>query len=1074
MQLQIKNFKGRCDQMQNWLLYLQTLYEDKYGKAEPITYSINDAAVQNAFSFYDSETRHPFVLADSGGFFSKKPKKKDYENGVHSVQILAYYFQNTVSSLEKIYDMNFGETYRGLGRFFETEKNIRRNVLNEDALFGEYRLSAGKDTYIYLGDMYEPVDIEGNSAAIPDCNFTKEFVEGGIVDGNWLKFPFAYACFEPFCLFIDYKQCKFAEEDSRKFRLKELLHSILYQIIQGMPAYSYAVTYLDPLNGGASLEEMQKLSGVVNGNAYWMQEKVFASTFKLMEKGTDEAGTKTILNDLCIYIDAINEIRAGSVRMGEYITSQFADDGNLKEDSKVVPHKFLIFENVNGILSQEIFQKLKLIISNARDCGISILIADAHLENVPLSDLEKELKENTQLDVLDWDSKGCSVRFYGRSEKQPVGKSYIFNFRPSGLQNAHGEYIRQLTDYFTPSFNVETRYEELFDIDGGWSQDDCDNEINFPIGVNERGKVMMTSVGGSDGAHALLAGTTGCGKSSFIQTIITYIVMHYSPKEVQIWLSDYKSNEFQKYMVNTPPHISYIATAHAKEYSFAFLDRIYDEYQRRQSLFGEITSLAQYRQKNGKESLPRIIIIIDEFHVLSNHVQDEPNYKQKLTNILREVRSYGMSLFLSDQTCGVGLRGLSDSAKLNITRRMAMLTTTEEYGSVFDIPNVRQEIPEIAVHEILIKRSRLQTDENGRRNLVSYYEHDKTIYSEPEFIAEVMKKAIARYGTAGNTDFIKGDLKQKADWAYLLEENNKRPLRNGFPLFLGMPLDYKSFFRIHIQDRYSGNICCVGGDSDSVQADIVAGIIESFRHDGFHYRIIVFAEETDSVFENCEAWLEKTASEDKQVRVITREEEICSEIMKLSSECEQRLKEREHAASVLVLWLGLYDLYRDFERLPARPADAGKRIERKTSQSELEKEFISLFGGNPVIEESENETVQPDTDNDSLLYNASEDVRHLMEDGPRAAVHQAVFYSNVSMALKTKCAPLNGTNAVFSYRIAMRMSKEEALDYLGQSRLILTADGNIIDSETAVYTNGKDVMQFVPFESDMESTDSDY
>ena len=47
------------------------------------------------------------------------------------------------------------------------------------------------------------------------------------------------------------------------------------------------------------------------------------------------------------------------------------------------------------------------------------------------------------------------------------------------------------------------------------------------------------------------------------------------------------------------------------------------------------------------------------------------------------------------------------------------------------------------------------------------------------------------------------------------------------------------------------------------------------------------------------------------------------------------------------------------------------------------------------------------------------------------------------------------------------MSRDEAMDFLGNSRAIMTPENEIIDEETGVYYDGKSAVRFVPFINDM-------
>ena len=78
--------------------------------------------------------------------------------------------------------------------------------------------------------------------------------------------------------------------------------------------------------------------------------------------------------------------------------------------------------------------------------------------------------------------------------------------------------------------------------------------------------------------------------------------------------------------------------------------------------------------------MTRLLVIVDEFHVMSQHAQLEPDYKIKLENILSEARALGIILLLSDQAIVDGLRGLSDKGKKQIKARIALANYMDEIG----------------------------------------------------------------------------------------------------------------------------------------------------------------------------------------------------------------------------------------------------------------------------------------------------------------------------------------------------------------------------------------------------------
>ncbi len=60
--------------------------------------------------------------------------------------------------------------------------------------------------------------------------------------------------------------------------------------------------------------------------------------------------------------------------------------------------------------------------------------------------------------------------------------------------------------------------------------------------------------------------------------------------------------------------------------------------------------IEEYKSHFGANSIPRSILIIDEAHVLSQHLSEDEELKAIFwKNMLSEDRSFGLSIILSDQ-----------------------------------------------------------------------------------------------------------------------------------------------------------------------------------------------------------------------------------------------------------------------------------------------------------------------------------------------------------------------------------------------------------------------------------------
>ena len=83
-------------------------------------------------------------------------------------------------------------------------------------------------------------------------------------------------------------------------------------------------------------------------------------------------------------------------------------------------------------------------------------------------------------------------------------------------------------------------YDYLMSIDPK-----CEKKLLMPLGKDAFGRILTTQL--NELPHLLVAGTTGSGKSVFIQCIIMSILMRTYPNEVKFVLIDPKKVEFSRY-----------------------------------------------------------------------------------------------------------------------------------------------------------------------------------------------------------------------------------------------------------------------------------------------------------------------------------------------------------------------------------------------------------------------------------------------------------------------------------------------------------------------------------------------
>ena len=1041
---------------------MKGLHERKFGEVPQLSEEevVSCRDFSGALEMVRREQSSPFVLDPPKGLFTKKPKKEDYYALGQAIQLMKYYYQITAVR-QRAYAQSFcGEMVRKLDMFEYYRADMLENTPANKGLFEKYTKPDGKKEHIYIGDVLEYFDMPEEIA-----DGTKEYFDGvlrerGIEAKSSFRIPCGYMADEPFVLFINHMYSVDRPQDAQRSR--NLLHNFIYQVIHAMPAYSYQFIYMDPLNAGGSLGELQKLSSVRDGNAFWLQESLYNNQYVMFRTVTSKEDFRRQLQELTERTGKINMTLGNEPSVRIHNRDMFGEDGSWKDGARIIPQQFVIIENTHEVLNSDTCQQLETLINNSRRCGISLIMVSSREKMKRPDEHEQRLMRNREVDVIDWAPEGTTISSSNSLMGEKESGTFRYGFLPFSNPYKCPEYVEGIAKELKPNLKVETQFTKLFDIDRVWGSRDAAEGIRVPAGVNSRGQIVEISFGGVQNS-GLLAGTTGCGKSSFLHTIINGVLTFSRPQDVELWISDYKTVEFLRYTENTPANIKFVGTARTKEYSLALIDKIYEEFERRSYLIGAagVTSIKDYREIKGRDSMPRLLIIIDEFHVMSNHIKDEPEYSDRFTGILREARSVGISMLLSDQTCGVGLNGLKEDARLQINNRMAMKTSIDEYNAVFNITNAKDVVPEIRQYEILLQRTQSRLNVNGVEEVSVFYEQSKTIFTPAEVRDIIAKKSMETYGTNEELQSISRDLRAPADWDSILQEAAAEPLRRGFGLFPGIPTDLKSFLRIRMLDNYNENLMSIGSD-DILQAEVMVHLVEGLCRTDPKARVIFIASENDDIFATAEGWIYDFCREHKDAELITEADDICRCIAELTDEVDAGRSRRQAERHVMAVWLGMPDICRDMEHFPeGRPealrkkgssSDSGRR-----DKQSLESMFDSLFG--PEETEQSSEASAPEAENESFLFNASEEIKGLLDEGPRRGIHSLVFNSAVTVSKRIRCARFES----FNHKIAFRMSKDEAFDFLGNSKAIVTPDNEIIDEKTAVYYDGKTAVRFVPF-----------
>ena len=190
-----------------------------------------------------------------------------------------------------------------------------------------------------------------------------------------------------------------------------------------------------------------------------------------------------------------------------------------------------------------------------------------------------------------------------------------------------------------------------------------------------------------DGPHALVAGTTGAGKSELLQTLIAALAVANRPDAMTFVLIDYKGGSAFKDCARLPHTVGMVSDldGHLTQRALASLSA---ELKRREELLlhagaKDIEDYWDERPRQpGLEPLPRLVLIIDEFASL---VAELPEFVTGLVGIAHRGRSLGVHLVLATQRpAGV----VSADIRANTNLRIALrVTDASESSDVIDAPD---------------------------------------------------------------------------------------------------------------------------------------------------------------------------------------------------------------------------------------------------------------------------------------------------------------------------------------------------------------------------------------------------
>lgn len=182
-----------------------------------------------------------------------------------------------------------------------------------------------------------------------------------------------------------------------------------------------------------------------------------------------------------------------------------------------------------------------------------------------------------------------------------------------------------------------------------------------------------------DGPHALVAGTTGSGKSELLQSWVLAMAATHPPERVNFLFVDYKGGAAFKECIDLPHSVGLVTDLDPFQVRRA-LTSLNAEVHEREKLLNrkenkDAKNIIDLEQKGYADTPANLLIIVDEFAALASEV---PEFVDGVVDIAQRGRSLGLHLILATQRPqGV----IKDNIRANTNLRIALRMADESESS---------------------------------------------------------------------------------------------------------------------------------------------------------------------------------------------------------------------------------------------------------------------------------------------------------------------------------------------------------------------------------------------------------
>lgn len=307
-------------------------------------------------------------------------------------------------------------------------------------------------------------------------------------------------------------------------------------------------------------------------------------------------------------------------------------------------------------------------------------------------------------------------------------------------------------------------------------------ELPMPFGVTVSGE--STVVGLESLPHLLVAGTTGSGKSVFINACIVGLCSHCTPDELRLILVDPKRVEFAVYdnlpHLLTPPVASPKKAVQTLAWAVNEMERRFADFER-----SRVRNLEAYNKQPNllpMDRKPHIVVIVDELADLMMTASKE--VEDYIVRLAQKARAAGIHLILATQRPSVNV--ITGLIKANIPARVAFSVATGiDSRTIIDTVGAEKLLGKGDMLFLSTKNPkpvRIQSPWIADDILEDWLQYMNNLFGDPEFLEDVEKQSSASGAKDGafDDDMLEDAVECVLTSGIASASNLQRRLRVGF------------------------------------------------------------------------------------------------------------------------------------------------------------------------------------------------------------------------------------------------------------------------------------------------------